>query len=84
MGEESAERGMRNWERMAFLLTQKIYHAMTLNNNDVAQKLKGIICNKLPSVIGYLKEVHRVGQAEEKAVPAESVRYREKVFMKLK
>lgn len=51
---------------MAFLLTQKVYHAMTLSNNDVTQKLNGIICNKLPSVIGYLKEVHHVGQAEEK------------------
>lgn len=42
-----------------------------LNNNDAAQKLKGIICNKLPSVIGYLKEVHHVGQAEEKPVRAD-------------
>ena len=84
MGEESAERGTSSWGRMAFLLTQKVYHAMTLSNNEVTQKLNGIICKKLPSVIGYLKEVHQVGQAEEKTVPAESVRYREKVFMKLK
>lgn len=66
VGEESAERGMSNSVRMAFLLTQKVYHAMALSNNDVTQKLNGIICNKLPSVIGYLKEVHHVGQAEEK------------------
>lgn len=67
---------------MAFLLNQKVYHAMTLSNNDVTQKLNGMICNKLPSVIDYLKVVHHVGQAEEKTVPAESVRYREKVFIK--
>lgn len=75
---------MSNLGRMAFLLTQKVYHTMTLTNNDVTQKFNGIICNKLPSVISYLKEVHHVGQAEEKTVPAESIRYREKVFMKLK
>jgi len=45
-GKESAERGMRNWGRMAFLLTQKFYHVIALNNNDVTQKLNEIICIK--------------------------------------
>lgn len=33
---------------MAFLLTQNVYHAMTLINKDVTQKFNGITCKKLP------------------------------------
>lgn len=64
LGEESAERGTSNWGRMAFLLTQKLYHVITVSNNNVKQKLNGIVCNKLPLVISYLKEVHHVGQEQ--------------------
>lgn len=64
LGEESAERGISTQGRTAFVLTQNLYHGITFRNNNVKQKLNGIVCNKLPLVLSYLKEVQRVGQEQ--------------------